>query len=296
MVSINDGLNMHPAQPLAWLATYASNGDEMLIQRENAKVQKWYRLWATNEDLRELVRDSVGALSLINHSSGILELAKPDPNLGEVSMAIVTAKTNEAADVSRDIQDNTFFPVVLLGVNRVQSSEQYKKNKAEGSPPEWRLLYKWNTEDGLDNWIFDATSTSLGESKATVAMLRQLINALHGRKPGSPVAWFNDETLEYGLDAEYVEGATPDGQLLPGLRVQVMGLSTETTVNGERRNKFKVKAYKQADPTSASPAAPATETTPTTAASSVASTVASPTVAAAAAVAPSAASTDEVDF
>ncbi len=265
MVVLNDGPALYPLEPLAFLATYASNGEEWLIQRKGGR--NFVRVWATPTTLQSLVKESLEALEKINHSTGILAIRPKDMELGVPSVAIVTAKTSEASDVSHDIPDNTFFPVTLLTIDRMASSDQYKKDKTPGAPPEWRLMFKWNTEDGHDNWIFDATSTSVGESKATVAYLRQLINALHGRKPGAVVAWFDDETFEYGLDSEYVEGCKPDGKLEAGIRVQVMGVSTpRPQPDGTTRDKFKVKAYKQADPTTASGAPETTTVAPKTAA------------------------------
>lgn len=154
-------------------------------------------------------------------------------------MARHAASTGDNEDFAV-LPDHDPVHVRLLEINRLEKT-QFKKS-TDPNVKEWRLTYKWE-QVGSNAWIFDYTSTSIGATKSgVVSNLRQIINAIHGRASNSHVAWFDDETFEYGLDGDGTD-APVAGRLAPGVEIVVRGLNETKTVNGEPRSVYNIKFY-----------------------------------------------------
>lgn len=158
-------------------------------------------------------------------------------------MARVTAPTEgdyEGGSTIEVLPDYDPIPVQLLSADNVPNAF-----KAD----EKRYSLKFETLDDTKTWIFDYTSVKLGETKGgQVAKFRTIINAKHGRDAKSPVKWADDETLEYGLDTDAVEG-----KLEVGDKFIIRGVKSSYTVKrgdraGEEAVGFNIKTYHAFDP------------------------------------------------
>ena len=98
-----------------------------------------------------------------------------------------------AVAIPESIEDDEFYPVTLLKLTTSTGSPEY------GS--ELQLQIDWEFEDSTSarDWV----SLRLGKQQnGTIAKLRQLLNAISGKKPDVEVAWFDSESFEWGYEKD----------------------------------------------------------------------------------------------
>ncbi len=148
------------------------------------------------------------------------------------------ARITPAADFSFDLKDYEAYEAVLAEDPKPsQGSEQFGSER--------RLELSWELQDGtlLRDWL----GLRLGrQSGGQVSKLRSLLNAACERKDSEAVAWFDDETFEWG----YSSDGPPANKLQKSVtRVQLRGKTiSKFDAEGHEHRTFRITVYQSTIP------------------------------------------------
>jgi|SRR5579859_1655652 len=147
-------------------------------------------------------------------------------------LAIITANAGSNIDIQQ-ISDNDPYKGTLCEGIRVEDSE-YEGKKSRRLTIDWQL---GESDDAgtLRDWITIAFGRS--KSSGQVSKFRQLLNALVDKPKEEAIAWFNDETFEWGYDNDT---SKPYAKLTPGMEVIFRG---ERGVREDGTPKFSIQKY-----------------------------------------------------
>jgi len=132
-------------------------------------------------------------------------------------LARVTPSTATASETAW--QEDTWYGVTL----REWEIEPKGTPGYKGQPTKHaRLIATWQLNTNPEDWIFDWISLTVSQqADGTHAKAKLLICALAGRDPRQEqTPWIDDETLEYGFDAE---AQIPAGRISTGTAVALKG-------------------------------------------------------------------------
>ena len=133
-----------------------------------------------------------------------------------------------------DLKDHEPYEVILAeDPELIDGSPQYGGDK--------RLQVTWQLPDG--NSVRDWLSLKLGrQQNGQVSKLRALLNAASNLAENENIAWFDDETFEWGYSAN---GPAENVLRKGGTRVILRGTTT-TNEAGQRR--FAIRVYQKLAP------------------------------------------------